>query len=216
MELLILANSRKLGGRCIAGIDLASKKWVRPVRRSDHGEISKEDCLISDGGVWRDIEVLDVVSAPIGEPIEALGQPENRVLVEADWSLNGKIPISEAEQVLDLVCEYEETLLYGTGRSVYMQSVKSGRVSKSLTLIKVVEPTFYIDESPKKLRCCFQYSSNDYDLPVTDDSGWVSAAKVDPVSFSVGTWFFTVSLGEAYRGQMWKLIAAGISISATS
>jgi len=216
MELLILANSRKLGGRCIAGIDLVSKKWVRPVSMADHGELSKEECLISEDGVWRDIEVLDVVSAPIGKPIESLGQPENCLLLSDAWSLKGKIPIGEAEKVLDLVCDAEESLLYGTGRSVDMQSVKSGRVNKSLTLIKVVEPTFYIDESPKKLRCRLQYSANDYDLPVTDDSGWVSAAKVDPDSFSVGTWFFTVSLGEAYLGQMWKLIAAGISTSSTS
>ena len=216
MELLILANSRKLGGRCIAGIDLVSKKWVRPVSRADHGELSKEECLISEDGVWRDIEVLDVVSAPIGKPIESLGQPENCILLSDAWALKGKIPISQVEEVLDLVCDAEESLLYGTGRSVYMQSVKSGRVNKSLTLVKVVEPTFYIDESPKKLRCRFSYSSNDYDLPVTDDSKWVSAAKADPKSFSVGTWFFTVSLGEAYRGQMWKLIAAGISTASES
>ena len=41
--------------------------------------------------------------------------------------------------------------------------------------------------------------------------------KLGPgLSFSVGTWFFTVRLGEAYRGQMWELIAAGISTASES
>ena len=31
MELLVLANSTKLRNRCIAGIDLNTDNWVRPV-----------------------------------------------------------------------------------------------------------------------------------------------------------------------------------------
>jgi len=214
MDVLILANSRKLGGRCVAGIDLDSRKWVRPVARSGHGELSKQDCLISDNGTLRDVEVLDVISVPIGKPIDALGQPENCVLLSDAWSLKRKISINQAGQVLDPVCDDDTALLCGIGRSVSMELVRGGLVKKSLTLIKVLKPDFYIDES-KKLRCRFIHSDNDYDLPITDDSQWVKTAKSDPVLFSVGNWYFTISLGEPFKGQMWKLIAAGIRMNSS-
>ena len=219
MELLILANSRKLGGRCIAGIDLESKKWVRPGSRSDHGALRKDECLILDGSIWRDLAVLDVVSAPIGIAIDALGQPENRVLLSDAWSLKGNfgkdIELKMITAILDGFCDEEKHLIYGNGKSVYMRSVKSNFVKRSLVLIKSLDPQFYNEEGTMKLRCKVKYSGEIYDLPITDDSGWVAQAKHNPKDFSRGVWYFTVSLGEPYKGQMWKLIASGISFQHT-
>jgi len=219
VELLILANSRKLGGRCIAGIDLESKKWVRPVSRSDHGALRKDECLILDGSIWRDLAVLDVVSAPIGIAIDALGQPENRVLLSDAWSLKGNfgkdIERKITTELLDVFCDEEKYLIYGNGRSVQMRSVKSNLVKKSLILIKSLDPQFYNEDGTMKLRCKFKHAGEIYDLPITDDSDWVAQAKHNPKAFSRGVWYFTVSLGEPYKGQMWKLIASGISFQHT-
>ncbi|EDZ93159.1 hypothetical protein AmaxDRAFT_4043, partial [Limnospira maxima CS-328] len=38
-KLICLANSRKNNDRCIAGIEISTGKWVRPVTRLDDGRI---------------------------------------------------------------------------------------------------------------------------------------------------------------------------------
>ena len=49
MRLLVMANSKKLKGRCIAGIDIDTGKWVRPVSNNEHGEFYGAECSIMIG-----------------------------------------------------------------------------------------------------------------------------------------------------------------------
>lgn len=183
---------------------------MRPVSQTAHGELSKDDCLVRDDGGWRDIAVLDIVDAEIGAQIGAPGQPENHLFSSGIWSFKSSIGKENFTYVLDSICEEEDFLLHGDGRSVALSAVDSGLVKRSLVLIKVQAPNFFY-AGYSKLRCSFKYSGREYDLPITDDSAWVSLALVHPERFSTGTWYFTISLGEAFRGQMWKLIASGIS-----
>ena len=46
MEFLCLANSRKPPARCVAGLDLATGMWLRPVSDENNGGLSVNQALI--------------------------------------------------------------------------------------------------------------------------------------------------------------------------
>ena len=61
--IVCLANSRKHGERCIAGIDRETGRWVRPVSGLDDGRVPRARQLV-DG---RDVQLLDLVRVPLAE-----------------------------------------------------------------------------------------------------------------------------------------------------
>ncbi|MFO7906187.1 MAG: hypothetical protein R6U98_26250, partial [Pirellulaceae bacterium] len=64
-EFICLANSRKHGGRCIAGIERRSGKWIRPVSDLDDGRVARPTRLV-DGREPRLGERLAVPLASTG------------------------------------------------------------------------------------------------------------------------------------------------------
>lgn len=48
IRMICLANSRKIGGRCVAGIDVNTGEWVRPVR-DNGGALTLDDISYEDG-----------------------------------------------------------------------------------------------------------------------------------------------------------------------
>lgn len=61
--LVCLANSRKLLGRCVAGIvDGSQAEWIRPISARPNREVSEYERQYEDGS---DPRVLDIVSVPL-------------------------------------------------------------------------------------------------------------------------------------------------------
>src|ERR1700744_6789351 len=63
--ILVLANSRKISGRCVAGKELVGTGfggWIRPVSLRPAGELSEADRQFQDG---TDPKLLDVVEIPM-------------------------------------------------------------------------------------------------------------------------------------------------------
>jgi len=83
MKLLVLANSYKLGNRCVAGIDLDTGKWVRPVSQSPGGAIPEYKTAVSKS--WRFVPVLplDVVEFEVGRSRATPHHPEDVELMGA-------------------------------------------------------------------------------------------------------------------------------------
>src|SRR5262249_9104937 len=80
-RLLCLANSRKLNGRCVAGIELSDNDqrigWIRPVSAREHEEVSEYERQYEDGS---DPMVLDVMNIPLLEARPKGYQQENWLL----------------------------------------------------------------------------------------------------------------------------------------
>jgi hypothetical protein len=66
--ILCLANSRRPGGRCVAGKEFAGGKtgaWIRPVDPQNDNAISEQESLYKDGA---SADLLDIVTIPMTEP----------------------------------------------------------------------------------------------------------------------------------------------------
>ena len=90
--LICLANSRKHGERCIAGIDPDSGEWVRPVSSLDDGRIDKTMRLVEG----REPRLLDVLRIPLAESGPDFGfESENRSVMPGAWSVAGRLAPDE-------------------------------------------------------------------------------------------------------------------------
>ena len=209
MLLLVLANSKKFNGRCVAGIDLDSGKWLRPVSNTEHGEFTATECSVNVGSTWRQVQPLDVIEITVEASKPGIGHPEDVHTNHGNWKHLVSIPTSEAGGILDKCLDNGHELLFNREASVPETDAKSGKVKKSLCVIRVNDAIF--DCSFKnQLRVKFTHRGRKYNLPVTDEGDWVAVAKRNPASTSKGPWYFTVSLSEPYKEKMWKLIAGGV------
>lgn len=214
-EILVLASSRKHGGRCVAGIT-RSGEWVRPVSGDARGLV-KAEC----GVERRWPEVLDVVRFGYSKKLEEPAQPENFLIDGSAWELRRRLKPTEAGETLHRFLASGPRLLGNRGRAMPEGEAAEG-VEASLALI---EPRSGIElaltppedgQGKPRPRVTFRFASKEYELPVTDipverairEAG---IGRHDPEDLGFdgsGTVFLTVSLGEAYEGWHYKLAAA--------
>lgn len=79
-RIVCLANSRKLQGRCVAGVELTggrAREWVRPVGDREHQAVSEHERQYRDGS---DPRLLDIIDVPLLEHRPKDYQRENWLL----------------------------------------------------------------------------------------------------------------------------------------
>jgi len=90
-KIICLANSRKHQERCIAGIDIDTGKWVRPVCDElypQDGRIPKYIRLVEG----REPELLDVLEIPLSDTGNNFGfECENLSVLDGDWKCLGRV-----------------------------------------------------------------------------------------------------------------------------
>ncbi|HEU5425052.1 MAG TPA: hypothetical protein VFU72_16035, partial [Nitrolancea sp.] len=96
-RIVVLANSYKHDGRCVAGREVAVAEdgrvtfggWLRPVNDTEDGELLPEQCRLQDGSLPRPLDIIDIpCSGPQGDPT----QPENWLLAGGtNWRRAGRL-----------------------------------------------------------------------------------------------------------------------------
>ena len=81
---ICLANSRKLSGRCVAGIRTDGQGWVRPVSKKPYGTLSSDDYRLEG---TREAGLLDVITVDFAGLRPEPHQQENMVLGRERWSM---------------------------------------------------------------------------------------------------------------------------------
>jgi len=111
IEIVCLANSRKISGRCIAGKIISEKRWIRPISSRDSEEISEEERRYENGQMPK---LLDIISIPVKEHRPQLFQNENYLLDDDYyWEKKGEFRCS-LDDLLDTSND-----LWGTQSSSY-------------------------------------------------------------------------------------------------
>ncbi|MGF1583423.1 MAG: DUF488 family protein [Gemmataceae bacterium] len=176
-RILVLANSYKYDGRCVAGRELVDNGfgayrpsgWVRPISGSEDGEWEPHELHMAPG---RPIRVGDVIDIPVTQYADDFVQPENWYCQSPkNWTLvsNG---IGEAIKFFE---EFPRDL-YGVSadkndrvaRDYYLQRPPR----QSLCLIRPKAFNVQISSDPEtqqvKLRALFRYNHATYNLAITD------------------------------------------------
>lgn len=207
VTIVCLANSFKGGGRCVAGIDINSGKWIRPIGKEKEGAIGRERLI--EG---REPQMLDIIELPLGAPADNLGcQPENRVLLDGQWRLKGKMPLQEITKYVDdsgpILHNHCEKVSY----SYFNENNRSNW--KSLQLIRADGVTFQKKEINDKIKdsCIFWKDTHKYNIRVT-------CPIEDNYLAGPGNYYLSVSLAGPFKRDdcesdyCWKLITGIIPI----
>jgi hypothetical protein len=202
IRFVCLANSVKLGGRCIAGIELDNQnnpriqldhpKWIRPISEMVHGEVNID--LVSH------INLLDIVELEITDyPEESSYQSENAYFNQYSINRIGNLDMD----LLDDICSQQSLIFENKGKAVSKDVIND--LSYSLMLIKTDQ--FKLQILDWKLRIIFLYAGHEYDLPITDPSFIIAYEKNKDLLKNIDYLYLCISLAVEHNGWHSKLIA---------
>jgi hypothetical protein len=135
-RIVCLANSWKHKERCIAGIDLDTGKWIRPVyeQYANDGRVPRDVRLIEG----REPELLDIIAIPLADTGNDFGfESENLTILPGQWQLLGK---ASPENLFPFCGNYPH-LLHNSNKYVnvsYLQSLPF-QERRTLQLIHVID-----------------------------------------------------------------------------
>jgi len=159
-RLLVLASSRKHGGRCIAGLSLDGNGLIRPVTGGG-GELSSYETQL--GTAPRE---LDIVSFGHHGFAGDLVQPENVVVDGTPWTNEGPMDPAEALDLIEPHLHTANSVLGNRGKAVPAHVAEEG-VDESLCLLEPANLEFVLTSTRKPL-IGFRYGGMTWELPLTD------------------------------------------------
>ena len=210
--IVCLANSKKYGERCIAGIEIVptggnkykvvkddnQPRWIRPVSNREHGEISTQ--------LVKQIELFDIVEMKVTNKCPQGYQTENMLLDNANIKSIGKLKL-KTELVDKFVSTKLDVIFLNRGKAVPKEKID--QVTNSLVFIKPEKVKFNSVKSlegEEKLRSQFEFNGIPYDFPITD----VDFLKRYNEISQYRNIYFTISLGVEFKDWYYKLIAGVI------
>lgn len=164
MQLLCFANSKKDGGRCLAGLvwpDL--EKWVRPVTRE--GAVRVEQTFILDTGKNREIELFDLIDVSLTSPAPKPYHPEDWVMSEDPIRFIRKVPQGEVLERLLETSRNQVDLFGFSGDSIDSHDADRG-LEASLTMVAANDVRFV--KRGYQWRVHFNLGKEDLNLSLTD------------------------------------------------
>ena len=193
-DFLVLANSIKKGGRCLAGIlNPATQNpcLVRIVADENGGALNNNLPVLGKGNLFL-LAPLDVITVSLGQPVPLPGQPENIIL-------------DSSKQIIYRRTEEKSFLanfLQNPSSIWGLDSIsESNCPSSSLMLLYVANPK--ISKTYKDYPSLeFDYNGNHYNIRCTiENFGY----KTIPVG--VSRCIICVSSGTEYCGAFYKFVA---------
>jgi hypothetical protein len=218
MELICLANSKKMSERCVAGLRIDNGQWVRPVSSADHGELTyRLRNLTADG----EPQHFDLISVGLAKPKPTPGQPENWLIDRTPWRLIRR-PAPNQLSALVAKAVLNEPLFGSPSDSIPECTFASSPAVRSLCLVKPSNMRWLTEEfgSKRTARAVFQAAGICYNLSVTDPPfeqklKALSVGYHDSQELGINNSeriLFTISLGEPFHGKCYKLVASVLSL----
>jgi hypothetical protein len=164
IRMLVLANSFKNRGRCLAGLNVETGKWVRPVPNTLSRSIDNELTIFSE----RFIRPGDLIDVEIGRAIPLPYHPE-------DVELTGTIKIvgkNVTHYLSDLIAaelRVPNQLLETPTDRISIEQVRASQVRNSLALSSASEINFFENERGSH-RVRFLANNHSWSLANTDDN----------------------------------------------
>lgn len=217
--IVVFANSVKHHAHCVAGKDIVTKEWIRPVS-DEHGEAltHEQSSYENNGKVWR-VKPLDKISIEFDTHVPLLQQPENYLITGQLWETKYIINHQEISEYLD---HPEDIWLDNSTRSdrVAVSCVQNSQISISQSLYLIRPESFILHvveyeneqgEIKKRARGSFIYNGDSYEkLTITDPKIWREMNDLNFGDYPRNDIYLCVSLGEEFGNYFYKIIAAVI------
>ena len=164
---LCLANSKKLNDRCIAGIDVRTGEWVRPVSRfGDHGAVPFRERQV-DRSEPQPLDLIEMDLAfegPTG--FDYCHARENRWIEPAPWRRIGRAKADDLERY----CSTEVIVLHSGMKFTHPDAIHSKPLTQRHTLELRRVSQLQLRHDGRKWRCGFVTPPGIAvkDIPVTD------------------------------------------------
>ena len=170
--ILCLANSKKLGGRCAAGLRLDGSGWLRPVSKLHDGILNAAHLFLNNGN---EAALLDVIEIGLTTPKPAIHQPENWLIDGSVWKLRTEPNAALHAAILSRAIVPGPELLRGCMDRVSCVELRQQHAEASLALIAPERLDFVLHKKPEgkcQVRGRFLLGNRPktagYDLSVTD------------------------------------------------
>lgn len=221
-RILCLANSYKHDHRCVAGISLVTKQWVRLVGRQVPGCLTVKEASYADG---KQAALLDVFEAEFDEKCASNAHPEDMFVTGKPWRLLRRFNEARDPERLSEHISKAPSVLQGYADGISIERVMEAPRERSLELIEPEDLWWWIREGrgKRKNRAVFRVNHESrvrYDLAVTDPL-WLDQLNLLPAGIYPHAFFFknksprtllTVSLSEPFEGFHYKLVAAVVCL----
>lgn len=211
-NIIILANSRRHDGHCIAGKDLSTGEWIRPINilgrekpRLDQSAFSGEDFIalnVAKSGP----QLLDCVRISFGDPCGDYCQPENIFIDGKPWTA---LPPFISRNISGLTDD-STTLFIGkddrysdhySADAIKASPLKSSlnffRLTHSINKTEIIHTTSVKGNPQHRLK--FEYDSRIYDLVITDKAyeNAVGQSKNEDGKI-IDDCYITIGVGEGF------------------
>ncbi|WP_295542558.1 hypothetical protein [uncultured Thiohalocapsa sp.] len=211
--LVVLANSCKHNGRCVAGKAITNRRfgrWIRPTSAHRSGALYADDLPVLGGP----LAPLDVVEVPLSHQAPAGFQAENyRIAPGKLWVKRGRLSTAALNRAVDPAgALWLDGYSSGGGDNDRVPEQRLGEADGSLRLIGPLP--LHLQVVGGRVRARFEHAGRIYNLSVTDP--WVKAAYTGRLDgwYGFGEAFLCLSLAPVFNGFAYKLAAAIIPVNA--
>ena len=196
--LVIFANSVKHHQHCVAGKDILTKEWIRPVGDKNGCELKDEQTKYKNPYGKFSVKPLQKMEIEFLKKAPLKQQPENYIISNKIWEQNYIIEREEIENFLD---NPSNLWLDGISKNdrVNYQLIQNNKIqiTQSLYLIKVND--LKVDKQDR--RAIFSFNNTSYNLEITDPN-------IQNFNNSQSFYYLVISLGEEFKGNCYKLVAS--------
>ncbi len=218
-QVLVLANSRKNSGRCVAGVDLVTRKWVRPVGVRPTGELARPEYTVLSGSASTEVLPGDVVEMPLGQSRASVYHPED-IQIAGPWTLLEHWGPSQVLHEMEHLVQHNAPLFGSADDRLSVSGIRNSSNHSSLQLALSDLSTFFWTTSMSgtpQLRGAVKTGDTWVDLSVTDSRIESELRGHQPTK--VANCLLTISLGVPFHPQgatedfCFKIIAAVMPLS---
>ncbi len=160
---VILAKSAKYGNYCVAGIEISTNKWIRPISHDEKiaDAVTAAELTYSDN---TEVQIFDVVEIDFEDtPAQNKIQPENSFFKNSTWKKFGRWNLSDVEKF----CGFDSTdfIFYDTSRRLELSIFETVNRQKSLLILPIenISIVTEIRNDEKKIQANFDYGGVRYE-----------------------------------------------------
>jgi len=211
-DIVILANSRRHDGHCIAGKDITTGEWIRPINILGRGQVRVDQSafLGSDfQSLGMDVsgpQLLDCVRIGFGNDCALYYQPENKFIDGNPWEKIGRISSHRISEFMDTAehCFLRNSDIHHSYipanelvTTPSMMSLNFLHLIRRENNVEIIHTTNMRNKPQHRMK--FDYGSKNYNLAITDYRYEnLVAQSINDDARIFDDFYLTIGLGEKF------------------